>query len=84
MKPFEFMYGDTWYRYESGHIYRQDIYEMYQPYCPVLIDLEHILKTFDAPQLQTIMAAIIHGYVYGKQDGRNSQIKDFKRLFNMD
>lgn len=84
MKPFEFMYGDTWYKYESGYIYRQDIDEFYQPYCPVYIELEGILKTFNAGQLHTIMAAIIHGFVHGKNAGRNSQIKEFKRLFNID
>lgn len=84
MKSFEFMYGDTWYKYESGYIYRQDINEFYQPYCPVYIELEGILKTFDAGQLRTVMSAIVHGYVYGKQDGRNNQIRDFKRLFNID
>ena len=83
-KTFEFMYDDTWYKYEGGHIYRQDINGFYQSYCPVLIDLEGILKTFDTPQLQTIMAAIIHGFVYGKIAGRTNQIKEFKRLFNID
>lgn len=83
-KTFEFMYNDTWYKYEGGYIYRQDINDFYQPYCPVLIDLEGILNTFDTPQLQTIMAAIIHGFIHGKNAGRSQQINEFKRLFNID
>ncbi len=84
MKAFEFMYGDTWYKYERGYLHRKDVYGVYVLHCPVASELIAILDSFDATQLRIVMGAIIHGYVHGKDAGRNSQIKEFKRLFNID
>ena len=41
---FEFMYADTWYKYENSWIYRQNIYGDYVKHCPVLPDLVRKLE----------------------------------------
>jgi hypothetical protein len=84
MKPFEFKYGDTQYRYECGWIHRQNIFGHYAKCCPILIDLEYNLENFGADQLRIILCAILHGYGYGIADGKYEKIQEFKRMFDID
>ena len=36
MKTFEFRYGDSWYKYENGYIYRQNCLGHYGKLTPVM------------------------------------------------
>ncbi len=82
---FEFMYSNHWYKYDRGWIFKKGEFTSYsEQVCPVLRELNEKLDSFSADQLKTIMEAILHGYYYGQDVGRNNQIKDFKRLFNID
>ena len=80
---FDFMYGDTWYKYENGWIHRQNIIETWDPFCPVHEELAKQLDSFSADQLRTVMGAIIHGYGHGKVKGKQEKIAEFKRVFNL-
>lgn len=44
MKPFEFMYANSWYKYENSWIYKCNIYGDYAKHCPVLPDLVRKLE----------------------------------------
>ena len=85
MREFEFQYNGTWYVYRSGHIYKKKDKETYfDCACPVFHELSEKLDSFSTEQLHTIMRAILHGYTWGKHDGRNEKIREFKRVFNLD
>ena len=84
MKPFEFMYGDTWYKYENGYIYRQDIYGVYVRLIPVMQELARDLDSYSLDQKQLIMGAVIHSYTYGKLDGARGKVKEIQRVLNLD
>ncbi len=85
MKTFEFMYRDSWYKYEDGHIKKQCSFTGdYDYFCPVLIDLSDKINSFSDDQLRTIMEAILHGYFYGIGEGRKEKIREFKRVFALD
>ena len=81
---FEFMYSDTWYKYEDGHIKKKCGFDYYDYFCPVLIDLSDNLKDLSADQLHSIMGAILHGYFYGVGEGKKAKIQEFKRVFQLD
>lgn len=84
MKKFEFMYNDSWYEYEAGWIYKQDIYEVYFKFCPVTAELGNIIDTCSKDQLQLIMAAIVHGFVCGREAGKADKAKEIRRALNLD
>ena len=81
---FEFMYGGTWYKYENGYIYRQDIYGVYVRLIPVMQELTRDLDSYSLDQKQLIMGAVIHGYTCGKLDGASSKVKEIQRVLNLD
>jgi hypothetical protein len=85
---FEFMYGDSWYKYENGWILKQDSFGDYDRYsdnfCPVPNDLNNNIESFSIDQLKIIMAAILHGYSYGVSQGKKHKIQEFKRVFQLD
>ncbi len=87
MKSFEFMYGDTWYKFTGienhGWINRQNICNGWDPFCPVHEELVKQLASFSDDQLRTIMGAVIHGYGHGKVNGKQEKIAEFKRVFNL-
>lgn len=76
-QPFEFMYGDTWYKYADGYIFSQNGYE---PGIPVVRELKQIIDNFSLPDKQNIMCAIVHGYTYGIQAGAADKVKEIKRV----
>lgn len=84
MKSFEFMYGDTWYKYEDGYIYRQNIYGNYEQMIPVVRELDQTLDNFSLPDKQNIMCAIVHGHTYGKLAGAATKVKEIKRVLCID
>lgn len=85
MKAFEFMYGDTWYKYEEdGYIYRQNIYGHYMKHTPVVRELNQIIDNFSLPDKQTIMCAILHGFTYGKLAGAEDKTREIKRVLCID
>lgn len=79
-KTFEFMYYNTWYKYENGYIYRQNIYGDYEQLTPVLADLERCVDNFSLPDKQNIMGAIVHGYTCGKLVGAGDKVREIKRV----
>ena len=81
---FEFMYGDTWYKYYNSYIYRQNICGDYIKHCPVLPDLERKLEEFAADQQHTIMEAILCGYYHGKMAGADAKVKEIKNVLCID
>ena len=81
---FEFMYGDTWYKYEDGHIRQQRGTDFYMYFCPVLNDIKDTLKDLPVDQCQLIMAAIVHGYFHGHAAGQRYKTTEFKRVLNID
>lgn len=84
MKPFEFMYGDTWYKYEDGYICRQNIYGNYEQMIPVVRELDQTLDNFSLPDKQNIVCAIVHGHTYGKLAGAANKVKEIKRVLFID
>lgn len=82
--PFEFMYGDTWYKYENGYIYRQNIYGDYIQMIPVVRELSQSIDNFSVPDKQNIMCAIVHGHTYGKMAGAADKCKEIKRVLCID
>ena len=83
-QTFEFMYNDTWYKYENGYIYRQNIYGNYEQLTPVLQELNRCINDFSLPDKQNIMGAIIHGYTCGKLVGAADKVREIKRVLNID
>ena len=81
---FEFMYADTWYKYEGGYIYRQNIYGNYEQMIPVVRELDQTLDNFSLPDKQNIMCAIVHGHTYGKLAGAANKVKEIKRVLCID
>jgi hypothetical protein len=82
---FEFMYCGQWYKYDHGYIFKKGNFTSYhEQVCPVPRELNEKLDGFSAEQLEAIMVAILHGYRCGQDVGRNTLIKEFKRLFNID
>lgn len=81
---FEFMYGDSWYKYEGRHIKKQYGSGLYDDFCPVLVTLSDKLKDFSDDQRKSIMEAILHSYFYGVGDGKKAKIHEFKRVFQLD
>ena len=84
MISFEFMYGDSRYRYENGYIYRQDLYGVYVKLVPVMQEFTRCIDEYSLDQKQLIMGAVIHGYTCGKLDGANGKIKEIQRVLNLD
>jgi hypothetical protein len=82
---FEFMYCGDWYKYDRGYIFKKGNFTSYQEQvCPVVRQLNEIIESLSVEQQQAVGLAILHGYRSGYDVGRNDQIKDFKRLFNID
>ncbi len=82
---FEFMYGNHWYKYDRGYIFKKGNFTSYhEQVCPVVRQLNELIESLSTEQQQAVMLAILHGYRSGYDVGRNDQIKDFKRLFNID
>ncbi len=85
MKTFEFMYNNSWYRFEGDRITKQfGATEYYDYFCPVLRELSEKIDSFSDDQCKTIMEAILHGYFYGVSDGKKEKIREFKRVFALD
>lgn len=80
---FEFMYGEEWYRYENGWIYKRQGHDFYERFCPVLFDLNSKLAGFNADQLMSTLEAILHGYYHGFSAGMSEKINEFKRIFKL-
>ncbi len=83
-KTFEFMYRDSWYKYEDGHIKKKYGFDLYEFFCPVYVDLSDKIDSLADDQLRTIMEAILHGYFYGVGEGKKEKIREFKRVFALD
>jgi hypothetical protein len=81
---FEFMYRDTWYKFEDGHIKRKVSCACWEFFCPVLFTLGDQLDSFSVDQLKPIMEAILHGYFYGVGEGKKEKIQEFKNVFKID
>jgi hypothetical protein len=85
---FEFMYYDSWYKYEDGWILKQNHLGTYNfacdCVCPVPHELNDMLQSFNADQLNAIMHAVLHSYGHGVVDGKTKKIQEFKRVFNLD
>ncbi len=84
MKTFEFMYRDSWYKYEDGHIKKKYGFDYYDYFCPVYVDLSDKLKDLADDQCQTIMEAILHAYFYGIVEGKKEKIREFKKVLALD
>ena len=82
METFEFTYGDFWYKYDSGWIYKCGRYP--EQVCPVLREIQDKLQDSSADQRNTVMCAILHGYFYGIGNGKKEKIREFKRVFALD
>ena len=76
-QTFEFMYGDTWYKYADGYIFSQDGYDHG---IPVVRELNQIIDNFSLPDKQNIMCAIVHGHTYGKYAGAEAKVREIKRV----
>ena len=83
-QTFEFMYNDTWYRYECGYIYRQNCFGDYGKLVPVMRELNEQLVGYSLDQKQLIMGAIIHGFTHGKFAGADDKTREIKRVLNID
>ena len=83
-QSFEFMYGDTWYKYENGYIYRQNIYGNFEQLTPVLPELNRCIGDFSLPDKQNIMCAILHGYSCGKLVGAADKVRAIKNVLCLD
>ena len=85
---FEFMYGDTWYKYEDGKLLKQNLLETYldplDVVCPVLIELQQQMETIPEDVRPVVMQGLLHAYGYGIIDGKKKKIQEFKRVFNLD
>jgi hypothetical protein len=85
MLKLEFQYGKDWYKYEHGWIFKKGAFTSYsEQVCPVLRELDEKDIDLSLDQWRIIMKAILHSYIAGQDVGRNNQIKDFKKLFNID
>ena len=84
MKSFEFMCGATWYKCENGRINKKNSFGSYDYFCPVNVDVDNKLKDLSIDQCESIMKAILHGYLYGFAEGKKEKIKEFKRVFQID
>ena len=85
MISFEFQYCGDWYKYDRGYIFKKGNFTSYhEQVCPVVRQLNEVISGMSTEQQQTVMVAVLHGYRCGYDVGRNDQIKDFKRLFNID
>ena len=76
-QTFEFMYGDTWHKYADGYIFSQNGYECV---IPVVRELNQTIDNFSLPDKQTIMCAIVHGYIHGKYAGAEAKVREIKRV----
>lgn len=81
---FEFMYDGEWYKYECGCIKMQRGDDFYVYFCPVSTRLNDKLKDLSIDECQTIMEAIVHGYIYGHAAGQQAKVREFKRVFDID
>ena len=81
---FEFMYGNTWYKYEGGWIHIKKGLTLYEHFCPVHVDIQNQLSSLSADQLNSVMCAIVHGYCHGFAKGKKDKIAEFKRVFAID
>lgn len=84
MQPFEFMYGDAWYKYENSWIYRRLITGDYAKHCPVLPDLVRKLEDLYTDQQHTIMEAVLYGFYAGKLAGAADKVNEIKRVLCID
>ena len=80
-QTFEFMYGNSWYKYADGYIFSQNGYERG---IPVVKELNQIIDNFSLPDKQNIMGAIVHGYTCGKLVGAGDKVREIKRVLNID
>lgn len=81
---FEFMYGDSWYKYEDNLIHKQGTHEgWWIPLFTVSSD-DLNLDIFDSSQLPFVMSAIMCGYGNGIVRGKKEKIAEFKRVFALD
>lgn len=81
---FEFMYADSWYKYENSWIYRQLISGDHVKHCPVLPDLVRKLEDLYIDQRQTVMEAVLYGYYHGKMAGADAKVKEIKNVLCID
>lgn len=85
---FEFMYGDTWYKYEEGKLMKQSSLGTYDSYfdtvCPVVRELQDQMEAIPEAVRPIVMQGLLHAYGYGIIDGKKKKIAEFKRVFNLD
>lgn len=82
---FEFMYYDSWYRYENGKLLKQNLMGKYldppDVVCPVLKELQGQMEFIPEDVRPIVMQGLLHAYGHGVVDGKNKKIAEFKRVF---
>lgn len=85
---FEFMYSDSWYKYENGKLLKQNLIGEYldplDVVCPVLRELQEQMKLIPEGVRPLVMQGLLHAYYHGIVDGKNKKIAEFKRMFKLD
>lgn len=81
---FEFMYADSWYKYENSWIYKRNIYGDYVKHCHVLPNLVRKLEDLYIDQQHTLMEAILYGYYQGTGVGATNKVNEIKRVLCID
>ena len=85
---FEFMYGDSWYKYDNGKLMKQSSLGTYDDYfdtvCPVLRELQDRMEFIPEDVRPVVMQGLLHAYGYGIVDGKKKKIAEFKRVFALD
>ena len=79
----EFIFEDIIYKYEDGWIYWKHELGYYNKLCPVLKELEEILKLFTEDGQIAILEALVHAACYGYQEGENNKITEIKRVLDI-
>ena len=79
----EFIFEDIIYKYENSWIYWKHDLGYYNKLCPVLSELEEILGLFTEEGQRTILEALVHGCIYGYQEGANEKIHEIKRVLDI-
>ena len=80
----EFIFEDIIYKYENSWIYWKHERGYYNKLCPVLPELEEILDLYTQDVRITILEAIVHGFCYGYQDGKNDKVAEIKRALDIE
>ena len=79
----EFIFEDIIYKYENSWIYWKHECGYFNKLCPVLPELEEILKLFTKDGQISILEALVHAACYGYQEGKNNKITEIKRVLDI-